>query len=70
MNYPPGMSRSDYDHVEGITRCMDCGADISIDWEAGECDEDYPACPGGCGPDPDQERDAAFERAWDREHGQ
>jgi hypothetical protein len=53
-NYPPGMTRRDYDHVEGIIRCENCGADITKALE----DSDHPeasVCPGGCP-----------ERDWDR----
>ena len=53
-NYPPGMSRSDMDHVEGITRCVNCHADISRAWENGEVeDESCPECPDGCAPEYD-----------------
>ncbi len=51
-NYPDGMSRSDYDHVEGVIRCQSCGADITREWE--DAEEDITECPGGCyEPDPD-----------------
>lgn len=57
-NYPPGMSQRDYDHVNGVTRCEECGADISIEWENGEVDDDNVVCPGGCAEkDWDAERD-------------
>lgn len=64
-NYPPGMSRSDMDHVEGITRCLECGADISEQWEAGEINEADPVCPGGCH-EPDY--DAAREQREEADH--
>ena len=53
-NYPPGMTRAHYDHVESITRCEECGTDISYEWEDGLCENDIPRCPGGCA-----------ERDWD-----
>lgn len=45
-NYPPGMTRSDWDHVEGIVRCADCGAELPED-------ADSETCPEGCAPDYD-----------------
>jgi hypothetical protein len=55
------MSQRDLDHVEGVIRCEDCGADIT---KALEDSDDFEAtsCPGGC-----PERDWDVDR--DREEG-
>ena len=64
MNYPPGMSRSDYDHVNGVVRCCWCDTPLP------ETDQDgrplhTNECPGGCHA---EEPDAAREAAYDKEH--
>lgn len=59
-NYPPGMSRRDLDHVEGIVRCVDCGAELPEEYDGVPWDGD--TCPGGCYDEGDDLLDAARDR--------
>ena len=64
-SYPNGMGRADLDHVEGVVRCEDCGADITRLVE--DYGQDVTCCPDGC-EDPqvfDRREDLELERgSW------
>lgn len=62
-NYPPGMTRRDYDHVEGVVRCEECGCDITREIEDLDLDPEAPlVCPGGCAEDPREDYDYMRDR--------
>jgi hypothetical protein len=47
-NFPPGLTREDMDHIEGVVRCKECGLDITRALGYDEEGEEITRCPGGC----------------------